>query len=98
MRGLAITYIIKTDRWEDALSSLRSVVEQIGKFPGLQSWVNTANRETGNGHAIAVFDTDEALLNAEPAVTKIVNNLNAYMKATPHVEISDVLAQVYHGV
>lgn len=98
MRGLAITYTIKTDRWEDALSSLRSVVEQIGKFAGLQSWVNTANRETGNGHAIAVFENDEALLDAEPAVTKIVNNLNAYMKATPRVEISEVLAQVYHGV
>lgn len=96
MRALVITYTIKTDRWEDALSSLRSVVEQIGRFQGLESWVNTANRETGNGNAVAVFESDDALMVATPAVTKIVNGLGAYMTATPHVEHGEVLAQINH--
>jgi hypothetical protein len=96
MRALVITYTIKTDRWEDALSSLRSVVEQIGRFPGLESWVNTANRETGNGNAVAVFASSEALRDATPEVTKIISGLGAYMTATPQVEIGEVLAQINH--
>lgn len=96
MRALVITYTIKTDRWEDALSSLRSVVEQIGKFAGLESWVNTANRETGNGNAVAVFDNDASLEDARPAITKIINGLGGYMKATPQVEVGEVLAQINH--
>ncbi|MDH3189275.1 MAG: hypothetical protein OEM39_01340 [Acidimicrobiia bacterium] len=96
MRAIVITYTIKTDRWEDALSSLRSVVEQIGRFNGLESWINTANRQTGKGNAVAVFDSDVSLAEALPAITKIVNGLGAYMTATPQVEEGNVLAQINH--
>lgn len=94
MRAIVITYTIKSDRWEDATSSLRSVVESIGGFPGLQSWANTANRETGNGNAMAIFENSEAAQEAIPHFNKVVKGLGAYMTATPHVEIGELLAQI----
>lgn len=97
MRALVITYTIKTDRWEDALSSLRSVVEQISKFPGLESWANTANKETGNGSAIAVFETGETLEESIPAINRIISGLGAYMIATPSLEVGELLAQIHHA-
>lgn len=98
MRAIAISYTVKTDRWDDALSSLRSVVEQISKFPGLESWANTANKDTGNGSAIAVFESSEALEQSLPAVNKIISGLGAYMIATPRLDVGELLAQIHHDI
>ncbi len=94
MRARAVHYNLKVYRWDDAQSALRSVLDDIQRLDGFESYLNVANRETGHGTTIAVFATSEAHANAEPEMKRILTSLDAYMKLTPTVEVGDVVAQL----
>lgn len=94
MRARAVHYTLKTDRWDDAQSALRSLLEEIKRQEGLESYINMANPETGAGTVVAIFSNSEALQAAEPTMKKLLTDLDAYMKLTPIVEIGDVVAHI----
>lgn len=94
MRARTVHYILKVDRWDDAQSALRSVLDEIKGLVGFESYINVANRETGQGTIITVFATSENHISAEPAMKKILTGFDAYMKLTPTVEVGDVVAQL----
>jgi hypothetical protein len=94
MRARAVHYTLKTDRWDDAQSALRSLLDEIKRQDGLESYTNIANPETGTGTVLAVFSSSEALQAAEPAMKRLLTDLDAYMKLTPIVEIGDVVAHI----
>ncbi len=94
MRARAVHYTLKTERWDDAQSALRSLLDEIKRQAGLESYINIANPETGTGTVVAIFSNGEALQAAEPAMRKLLTDLDAYMRLTPIVEIGEVVAQI----
>lgn len=94
MRARAVHYTLKTDRWDDAQSALRSLLDEIKRQDGLESYINIANPETGTGTVISVFSTTEAHDAAAEVMKKLLSALDAYMKLTPIVEVGDVVAQI----
>ena len=94
MRARAVHYTLKADRWDDAQSALRSLLDRIKDQEGLESYTNIANPETGTGTVISIFTTSEALEAATPMMKKLLSDLDAYMKLTPIVENGDVVAQI----
>ncbi|HEY5890168.1 MAG TPA: hypothetical protein VIW94_05665 [Acidimicrobiia bacterium] len=94
MRARAVHYTLKPDRWDDAQSALRSLLDEIKRQDGLESYINMANPETGTGTVISIFSTSEALNAAEPTMKKLLTDLDAYMKLTPIVEVGDVVAHI----
>ena len=94
MSARVVKYKVKLDRWDDALSALRSMVSTIEKIDGLVSWTNVADPETGTGTAISIFESDEARTAANPTLRKILSELSAYFDVTPTVETADILNQI----
>ena len=94
MQARVVTYTLKSDTWDEALAALDGVVGTIEAFPGLRSWVNAADRETGEGVAVAVFETSEALEAATPQVNEILGGFAQYMSSPPSIAIRDVLAHI----
>jgi hypothetical protein len=92
MRARTVHYILKIDRWDDAQSALRSLMDEMKRQEGLETYTNIANRETGNGTVISIFKSAEALDAAGPALKRMLTALDAYMKLTPIVEDGDVVA------
>lgn len=97
MRARAVHYTLKTDRWDDAQSALRSILDEMRRQDGLETYTNIANPDTGNGTVLAVFSSSEALMAAAPALKSMMSLLDAYMKLTPIVEEGDVVAQIVNN-
>jgi hypothetical protein len=85
---------LKADAVDEAIAALDGVVKQIEAFPGLKSWVNVGDRQTGKGLAVAVFDSGEALEAVTPQVNEILAGFGQYMSSPPTVEILEVYAQI----
>jgi hypothetical protein len=94
MQARVVTYTLKPDAWDEAVAALDQVVGQIEAFPGLRSWVNVGNRETGKGVAVAVFESREALEAVTTQVNEILAGFGQYMSSAPSVEIDEVLAHI----
>jgi hypothetical protein len=86
--------MLKPDAWDEAVAALDGIVGQIEAFPGLRSWVNAADRETGEGIAVAVFESSEALEAVTPQVNEILAGFGQYMSSPPSIAIRDVLAHI----
>jgi hypothetical protein len=89
-----VRYNLKVDQYDEAIAALEPMLDQIGAFPGLRSWVNVGNRETGQGTAMAVFDTLEALEAVTDEVNQILAGFGAYFSAPPTVDIGEVVAYI----
>lgn len=94
MRARAVHYTLKTDRWDDAQSALRSLLDEMQRQDGLETYTNIADPETGHGTVLTVFKTSEAHDAAIPALKRMLTALDAYMKLTPIVQDGDVVAQI----
>lgn len=97
MRARAVHYTLKTDRWDDAQSALRSLLDEMRRQGGLETYTNMANPETGNGTVLVVFENSEAHDAAAPALKRMLSHLDAYMKLTPIVEDGDIVAQIVNN-
>ena len=94
MHARVVRYNLKVDQYDEAIAALEPMLDQIGAFPGLRSWVNVGNRETGQGTAMAVFDTPEALEAVTDQVNQILAGFGAYFSAPPTVDIGEVVAYI----
>lgn len=94
MKARVVTYALNPDMWDEALSTLDTIVGRIEAFPGLRSWVNVADRETGKGVAVAVFESGEALEAVTPQVNEMLAGFGQYMTSPPSIEIGDVIAHI----
>lgn len=94
MYARVVTFNLRADVWDDAVAALDPVVEQIAAFPGLRSWVNVGNRETGKGVALAVFESKDALEAVTSQVNEILAGFGQYFAGPPTVEVGEVLAYV----
>ena len=94
MHARVVRYNLKVDQYDEAVAALEPMLDQIGAFPGLRSWVNVGNRETGQGTAMAVFDTLEALEAVTDEVNQILAGFGAYFSAPPTVDIGEVVAYI----
>ena len=94
MHARVVRYNLKVDQYDEAIAALEPMLDQIGAFPGLRSWVNVGNRETGQGTAMAVFDTLEALEAVTDQVNQILAGFGAYFSAPPTVDIGEVVAYI----
>jgi hypothetical protein len=97
MRARAVHYTLKADRWDDAQSALRSLLDEMQRQHGLETYTNIANPETGNGTVLTIFKTSEDHDAAGPALKSMLSQLDAYMKLTPVVEEGDVVAQIVNN-
>jgi hypothetical protein len=94
MHARVVRYNLKVDQYDEAVAALEPMLDQIGAFPGLRSWVNVGSRETGQGTAMAVFDTLEALEAVTDQVNQILAGFGAYFSAPPTVDIGEVVAYI----
>jgi len=94
MHARVVRYNVKVDQYDEAIAALEPMLDQIGAFPGLRSWVNVGNRETGQGTAMAVFDTQEALEAVTDQVNQILAGFGAYFSAPPTVDLGEVVAYI----
>lgn len=94
MYARVVTYNLNVDQWDEAIAALEPVMDQVGAFPGLKSWVNVGNRETGKGTAMAVFDSLESLEAVTDQVNQILAGFGAYFSAPPTVDIGEVVAYI----
>ena len=94
MYARVVTFNLRADAWDDAVAALDPIVEQIAAFPGLRSWVNVGNRETGKGVAVAVFESKDALEAVTSQVNEILAGFGQYFSGPPTVEVGDVLAYI----
>ena len=94
MHARVVRYNLKVDQYDEAVAALEPMLDQIGAFPGLRSWVNVGNRETGQGTAMAVFDSPEALEAVTDQVNQILAGFGAYFSAPPTVDIGEVVAYI----
>lgn len=94
MHARVVNYTLNPERWDEAVAALDTVVERLATFPGLRSWVNVANRETGKGTAIAAYETEETLAASAPQVQEILAGFGQYMTSAPSVETGDVVGHI----
>ncbi len=94
MHARVVRYNLNVDQWDEAIAALEPVMDQVGAFPGLRSWVNVGNRETGQGTAMAVFDSLEALEAVTDQVNQILAGFGAYFSGPPTVDIGEVVAHI----
>ncbi len=94
MHARVVRYKLNVDQYDEALAALEPVMDEIKAFPGLKSWVNVGDRETGQGTAMAVFDSLEALEEVTDQVNQILAGFGAYFSAPPTVDIGEVVAHI----
>ncbi len=56
--------------------------------------MNVGNRETGQGTAMAVFDSLDALEEVTDQVNQILAGFGAYFSGPPTVDIGEVVAHI----
>ncbi len=74
--------------WQDAVGGLRSQVE------GFQAAYLLADRQSGSGQGVALWDSQEAMEAAMPRIHEVLQQAGQYFSAQPQVEILEVVAQV----
>jgi len=94
MHARVVRYNLNVDQYDEALAALEPVMDEIKAFPGLKSWVNVGNRETGQGTAMAVFDSLDALEEVTDQVNQILAGFGAYFSGPPTVDIGEVVAHI----
>jgi hypothetical protein len=94
MYARVVTYSLRIDAWDEALAALETVQEQIGAFPGLRSWVNMGNRDTGKGAAVAVFESKEALEAVTDQVNEILAGFGRFFSSPPSVDVGEVIVYI----
>ena len=57
MYARTVTVEIKPEMWDEAMDFGDSIKDQVAGFPGLQSWVLMANRDTGRGTSFSVIES-----------------------------------------
>jgi hypothetical protein len=94
MYARVVTFNLKPDSWDDALDALDAITERIGAFPGLKSWTNIGNRETGKGLTVAVYESKDAMEAVTSQVDEILSGFGQYFSAPPTIDVGDVLAHI----
>ena len=74
--------------WQDAIGGLKGQVE------GFQSAYLLADRQSGRGQGIALWESQEALEAAMPRIQERLQQARQYFSAPPQIEIWEVVAQV----
>jgi hypothetical protein len=75
------TFTIREDRWDRATGTLGPAKAQIAAIPGLRLWLVTADSDSGQGVAIAVFEDkttrDQGLPEIEEVLSAFVETLES---------------------
>ncbi len=74
--------------WQEAVGGLKGQVE------GLQAAYLLADRQSGRGQGIALWDSQEAIEAAMPHIQGLLQQAGEYFSAQPQIEILEVVAQV----
>ncbi len=74
--------------WQDTVGGLRGQVE------GLQAAYLLADRQSGSGRGVALWESQEAMEAALPRIQEVLQQASQYLSAPPQFETLEVVAQV----
>ncbi len=90
----SVTLAINPEMWDEAVEFGNAIRDQVAAFPGLQSWVLMANRDTGQGTSFAVFESEDAFRAVNDQVNQIVSEFKRFFAAPPAEILGDVIVHV----
>ncbi len=74
--------------WQGAIGDLK------GRVQGLQSAYLLADRQSGRGQGVALWESQEALEAALPQINQLVQQASQLVVSPPQIETFEVLGQV----
>ncbi len=74
--------------WQDTVGGLKWQVQ------GLQAAYLLADRQSGTGRVVGLWESQEALEAAEPRIQEALQQASQYLSAPPQFETLEVVAQV----
>ena len=74
--------------WQDNIGSLK------GQVQGLQSAYLLADRQSGRGQGVALWESREALDAAMPQINQVLQQASQYLSGPPQIEELEVVAEV----